>query len=174
MNGISISFIELIIKGIPESLLMVLAIHVFTKTQIDKRKYYLITLLYLIVTYLIRFLPIELGVNTILSLLFLIILFQIAYKIDLTKVVRSIASAIGIFAIVIISEVLNMFLLIIFVGQDKAEDLLKSVNPLTKSISSIPSTIFIALFILLGYLILSKLDKVREAKNGGTGKTAGK
>jgi len=169
MSGIAVSPIELLIKGIPESILILIALHVFTETKIVLKKFLLLNLLYLITTYLIRLLPIALGVNTILSLLALILLFLIIYKIDLSKIVRSIVAAIVIITMVMAAEVLNMLLLNIVFGEKKAAELLGYGSALTKSICTIPSTLIFAVFVLVGAVVLARINKYWKEKDGKAG-----
>lgn len=172
MESIAISVTQLIIKGIPEGFLTMLALHVLTRTKINWKKYLLLSSIYVVLTYLIRFLPITLGVNTILSLLTLILLFQITYKTQLGEVVRSVVSTVLIMIFVMISEILNMLVLYAIYGQSKAEELLNSGTELTKSVATIPSTIFLGFFIFIAYLVLTKMEK-RKNEHGEDGKKTG-
>lgn len=168
MKNISVNFIVLLINGIPQSLLTVLAVHIFTKTKIYFKKYLLLSLIFAVATYLIRFLPIAIGVNTVLTLFVIIIEFEFTYKTRLSKLLCIIVSAIITFLLIVFSEVLNMCLLTILYGQAKAEKLFVSNNGLTKGISTSPTNIFFSVFILIGYLILKKIEK-RKEQNGKTG-----
>jgi len=172
LNGIAISVTQLLIKGIPEGFLMILALHVFTRTKIEMKKYITISVLYIVITYLVRFLPITLGVNTMLSLLTMLLLFQATYKAQLGKVVRSVISVVAIIICVMISEMLNMLVLYTIYGQSKAEELLNFGTELTKSVATIPSTIFLGLFIFLAHLVLTKMEK-RKNEHGEDGKKTG-
>jgi len=172
VDGIAVDIIMLFLKGIPEGLLVILALHFFTRTKIQPKKYFLICFIYVGATYLIRLLPITLGVNTVLSLFIMILAFQFIYNGQLSKVIRSIASAAVILILVAVSEVLNMLLLTILYGQTKAEALFNASNALIKSLYTIPSTVFFAILIITGYFILKKLD-MRKNTNGKDGKTTG-
>lgn len=172
MDGISVNILVLFINGVPQGLLSVLALQTFTRTKMDPKKYLLLSLICIVTTYLIRFLPIALGVNTVLTLLILIISFQIVYKTELSKVMRIVASAAVAFIFVAISEVLNMLLLTAIFGQARAEELFASTDGLTRSLYTTPSNIFFALFIIIGYVILKKIDK-RKNKDGETGSKTG-
>lgn len=165
MKGISVDISVLLINGVPQSLLMVLALHIFTKTKVNKNKYFLLSLVYLIATYFIRLLPIALGVNSVLSLIIMIFTFQFAYKTQLSQVIRTIAAATVSLILVAVSEVLNMLLLTVIFGKDKAQELFNSNSGLQQSIYTIPSTIFFALLIFIGYFIIKTIDK-RKIENG--------
>lgn len=169
MNGISISIIELLIKGIPETLLMILALHIFTHTKINWKKYFMLSLTYIIVTYLIRMLPIQLGVNTMLSILIMVLLFHIAYRGQPEKTASVVISAVIILIIIMIAEVINISLLNVLFGEAKTLAMLSEDTPIIKSISTIPSTLFTAVFVFIGYLILKQYGK-RKLQHGETGK----
>ncbi len=169
MSGISISITQLIIKGIPEGMLTVLAIHFFTRTKIDLKRYLLLCVLYISATYIIRCLPIKLGINTILSMLVLILVFQVAYKAQLEKVAKSVISCVAILIFIVFSEALNIMLLEFVLGYDKAASLLQSEDMLIKSVSITPSTVFFAIFIIAGNQVLTMIEK-RKSEHGETGK----
>ncbi len=161
MSNISISLIELLIKGIPEGLLDVLAIYILTKTPFDKKKYILISSIFIVTTYLIRWLPINLGVNTMISLLVLVVIFLCTTKIDLTKLIKSIISM----AIILITcEEINILLLIAIFGKNSAQELLSS--SIGKSLYGSPSTVFFAIVIFIIYFVIKK-----KAKNTNTDNT---
>jgi|GEM_PF-329286 hypothetical protein len=172
LSGLSISFFDLLVKGIPESFLFVLAVYIFTRIKIEIKKYLILSFLITIITFLIRLLPITLGVHTILSLLSLIILFIIFYKVNLQILIKTIISVIVIAIIVIISEELNLVFLLSIYGSKKTEQLLNS--PTTVSIYSIPSTIFFAVIVLIAFLVLSLIDRRKKGKNGVVSEKTGK
>lgn len=169
MNGISISLVELLIKGVPESLLIILALHLYTHTKINLKKYFALSFIYLILTYVIRMLPIHLGVNTMISILVIILLYQVIYKGQLDKATRLVISSIAILLIIMLSESLNALLLLVIFGKDKMVLLLSDVDPLKKCVSTIPSTVFTAIFIFAGWALLVKYEK-RKAEDGAAGK----
>jgi len=172
MNGIAVNIIVLLIKGIPEGLLVVLALHIFTRTKVDIKRYLLLSFIYITAIYLIRFLPITLGVNSVLSLFVLIIGFQVVNKPQLSQAIRTIAFAAVILILVAVSEVLNMLLLTVIYGEAKAAELFNASDGLIKSISATPTNVFLAIFIFIGYLILKKKDK-RKIADGEAGKEIG-
>ena len=172
MNGIAVNIIVLFLKGIPEGLLIVLALHIFTRTKLDLEKYFLLSFIYIAATYLIRRLPITLGVHTVLTLLVLILIFQFTYNSQLSKVIRSVVSSAVILILVAVAEVFNLLLLIAIFGQTQAKELYTSKDGLTQSIYTIPSSVFLAVFVFAGYFILKNMDK-RKLENGEAGKTTG-
>ena len=173
MGEIAVSLSVLLIKGVPEGLLTTLALHIFTKTKIELKKYLSLSAIYIASTYIVRFLPIRMGVNTVLSLIILILCFQFTYKHQLSKIISSVISSLIIMILIALSEVLNVWLLTIMYGKEKAEELFMSNVGITKSISSIPSTVFLAIFILIGYFIISYIKRGKK-KNGKTGEEISK
>lgn len=172
MNNISVNAIVLLVYGIPQSLLTVLALQVFSRTKLDARKYLLLTLVFTTATYLIRLLPIALGVNTVLSLFVFILAFQFTYKTQLSRAIQIIASAIAAFILIAVSEILNILLLSLVYGYDKAIGFIGSSDGLTQAISAIPTNVLFGVFILIGHLILRAAEK-REMKDGEAGTKIG-
>jgi hypothetical protein len=92
-----ISIPELLIKGIPEGFLDVLSIYILTGTKIKAKTYVLQSIVTVAVIFLIRFLPINYGINTILVLTFFAVYFSVFFKMEFTKVIMA-----AIFTIIII------------------------------------------------------------------------
>ncbi|MEA4824924.1 MAG: hypothetical protein VB111_12560 [Clostridiaceae bacterium] len=172
MGNISVNIPVLLLVGIPQSFLSMLAIHIFTQTKIVVKKYIMLSLIFVAITYLIRFLPIAIGVNTVLTLLATILLFQFAYKTELSKIIRTIISTVVAFMLIAFSEVFNMMLLTLLFSQPRATELLNSSDEFTQGISSAPSNIFFVILIFLGYLILKTIRK-RANKDGATSEKTG-
>lgn len=173
MSGIQVSLPMLLIKGIPECLLVAWALHVFTRTPITVQKYLLLAAIYILSTYLIRFLPITLGVNTILSLFVLIFAFQILYKADLSKVIRAVIASVVVLILSALSELLNVLFLSMLYGQEQADAIFRFSDELTRSVSAIPSNVFLGLFILAGYFIMKATAKKRQDKDGKSSQEVG-
>lgn len=158
---LKISWIELLVKGFPEGFLSVLSIYIFTNTKFNRNKYILLSILMTICTYLIRLLPISLGVNTMLSLLILIILFIILGKAEPQAVIKSvIIMAIFLF----VSEGINSLILYAMFGMEKAQTFVN--DPTSKSLSSIPSTIIFAVIVLVTYFVLKNRRANKKVKDG--------
>ena len=159
MSGISVSLGMLLMKGIPEGFLVSWAIHLFTNTRIELKKYLFLTGFYILATYLIRFLPITLGINTVLSLFVLIFAFQLVYKVGLNKVIRAVIASIAILILISIAEVFNVLLLTAIYGRELAETLFRSENGWTQGFYTMPSTLFLALLMVALYFILKAIRK---------------
>lgn len=173
MDGIAVSLIELLIKGIPEVLLIVLAIHVFMNIKITPKKYLILFILGLITTYLIRFLPISLGINSILSLVAWVVYFQIIYKLGISRIPKLIISVVIIILFIALAEIINMVLLNAYFGEAEAAALWTSTSALTKSLANLPATIFLAILVFVSWLILAKIRKNKKVNNGKSGEETG-
>ncbi len=165
-----LTLIELLIKGIPEGFLDILAMYIFTRCKFDKKTYIILSCLFIAITYSIRLLPINFGVNSTLSILVFIILFVMIKKVEFSKAIKA---SIMVMILLFISEGLNMLLLISYYGKTKAEQVLSS-TPLIKSIYSIPSTLIFAVIILISYIIIFKLKKIRKNADGEISNQIGK
>ena len=79
-------------------------------------------------TFVVRFLPINVGVNTLLSLSALVIFSIVLCKIELSKAIKS---AIVIYIILFICEIINVGGLMLIFGSDKADALLTETTSKT-------------------------------------------
>ena len=61
MEGIAVSTAMFLLKGIPEGFLVAWGMHILTNTPVRRKPYLMLSLLYIVITYLIRFLPIKLA-----------------------------------------------------------------------------------------------------------------
>ena len=166
MNGIAVGLAVLLIKGIPECLIVAWAIHVLSNTRVTLTKYLLLAGIYIVATYLIRLLPITLGINTVLFLFVLIFSFQIINNSNLSKVIRAVVCSVIILILIAISEVLNVLLLSAMYGAQQAEALFTSADGLTRAIYSTPSNVFLALLTLACYFVMKAIRKKKGSQNG--------
>lgn len=79
----------LFLRAIPEGILGFYAVYVFSGERVNYKRLLLSGILFGIITYLVRFLPIKFGVHTILSLIFFILLALQVNRINLIKAVTS-------------------------------------------------------------------------------------
>jgi hypothetical protein len=138
-----IPFIDLILIGIPEVLLCVLAIYSLAKKKVPKKTYFISSVLLAIVEYSIRMLPINFGVHTILNVVFLLILSIYIVKIPTIKAISYVFSVI---ILLVTCETINMLILIhIF----KVNVALISTNPMMKVMFGIPYLLLFGCAILI-------------------------
>jgi hypothetical protein len=153
------SWFEFIVRGIPEEFLFVLAVHVFSKTKIDLKKYLLSSTLFWIVVCLIRLLPIQFGINTMLNLVALIVLVSLINKIEIIKSIQA-----GIIVIILgfIAEGVNaafvQFILKVDMNLLFNDPLLRTL----RTIYGLPSLLFFGIFVIAYYLILSRRKQLNH------------
>ena len=173
MPGIAISPWELLIIGIPQGFLFVWALYIYTRTRFDTFKYICQSLIFIVVTYASRLLPINVGVHTVLSLLALILLFLIFNKVSLQVLINTITSAIVVAIITTFAEVANGLLVDWIQGPGEAAALFNSGNPRTTSLSQIPSNIIIAIILVISYFVMKKIGKHGRRTNGENSEKTG-
>ena len=147
--------IEFVLRVIPESFLVIFAIYIFSKTEINKKKYLATSIAFSIIIYITRMLPINYGVHMILSVLFLLFIVVSYNKIDAINGIRSI---IFTYLVQLVSEAINVFILNII--DLNLEVLFK--NPIYKAVLGIPSLIITAGIISIFYIINKKERSLRE------------
>lgn len=150
-----ISWFEFIVRGIPEEFLFVFAVHAFTKTGINLKKYLLSGTVLWVLAYLIRFLPIQYGIHTILGLIVLILLVNFINKIDIIKTIRA---AIIAFILEFVFEGLNLFFIQFVLKIDM--DMMMN-NPILKPLYGLPSIILFGIFVIAYYFRLSKRKELK-------------
>lgn len=147
---LKISWFEFIVRGIPEEFLVVLAVYAFTKTGINLKRYLLSGTLFWIAAYLIRLLPIQYGVHSILSLITLIVIVNSINKID---IIKSIRAAIIIFILEFIFEGINLIIIELVI---KMNINIIMNNPILKTLYGLVSTMLLGVFVITYYIRLSK------------------
>ena len=61
------TFLEFLLRGIPEAFLLILSSYIFSKKKVDVKETLLLGITLAVIAYGIRFLPIHYGVHTILN-----------------------------------------------------------------------------------------------------------
>lgn len=149
--------IEFFFRAIPEGFLFVLAVYIFSKTAIDKRKYMICSGIFAIIMFMIRLLPIEYGIHTILSLILLVVLTTMYNKIDTMKAMKSVLI---IVLMQFIIEGINILILNL-IPNINIDSLFK--DPISKTLLGMPSLFMAYLVVYLFYLI-SKRKKNEYVK----------
>ncbi|MDV4150956.1 hypothetical protein R0131_08915 [Clostridium sp. AL.422] len=147
--------IEFILRALPEAFLVIFGIYVFSKTEVNKIKYLVTSILFSLIIFITRMLPINYGVHMILSVLFLLFIAIWYNKID---VVSSIKSIMIVYFIQLVSEAINV--LILNMLNLDLDTLLK--DAVYKSILGIPSLMITGIIILIFYILNKKRKKFKE------------
>ena len=147
---LKVTLIEFILRGIPESFVIVWGIYVISRQSINKLKYVLCSTLVASVIYLVRLLPIHAGINTIISSIF-IAFCMVTIGIPLLKAIYGIIITT---LLLLIGELINVLIFNIFnINIDIAFK-----NPSMKCVLMLPSLIFLILTIMLIRFLLNKWD----------------
>ena len=151
-----VSLLEFFIRAIPEAFLFLYATYALSKTVVNKNKYLISSILFLIIIFIIRQLPINFGVHTIIFLFVLIVISVSINNIDVTKSIKA-----SIMAVILqfICEGINVFI-IQYIFRLNLNVIFK--NPLAKTLYGIPSTIIFAVIIILYYCILTRRNEMRD------------
>ncbi|MBK1809748.1 hypothetical protein JHL18_03725 [Clostridium sp. YIM B02505] len=157
---LKVSLIEFFLRGIPEEFIFLLAAYAFTKNKIKLDKYLISVLVQSLIVYLLRFLPIQSGVDSILNLITLIGVMVIINKFE---VVQSIKVSIIMMLCVFICEGLNVLFLQLVLKKD-LNSLFKS--PISKIIYSSPSLILFATIVIIYYIRLAKRKELNYISYG--------
>lgn len=152
---LKVSFLELILRGIPESLIFFMAAHAITKNIIKVKRYLIASLLYSVMVYLFRLLPINNGADFILNLIILMALTVIINKFD---VIQSIKAGIIIMLIGFISEGINIFVVQFILKKDLNYIL---SDPIRKLMYFTPSLLVVGCFVIAYYILLLKRKELK-------------
>ncbi len=164
-----VSILEMLIKGIPESFLLMFALYIFTNTRVAIKKYLLLSSILTVITYFTRWFPINLGTHTMLTLLLLIVIHLTANKGSLHYIIKTIVSVIVIALIILVSETIDMLLLAQIYGNKEANEMLTSSDAVIKSLSALPSIVIFGLVVLIIYIVLEK-KRNKKDNDGKAGK----
>lgn len=149
-----LSFLELIFRAIPESFALIFGMYIFSSTTIKLSNYIISSLILAASAYLVRFLPITYGMNTIISI---IVLIGISIYMSNNNLLRAVRGGILSIVLLFICEGINMLILQSIYG-DEVTYIFK--NPTTKIIYGLPSLIIFIVILIVIKIIMNK----RKAK----------
>ncbi|WPC44823.1 hypothetical protein [Clostridium sp. JS66] len=149
---IKLSILEFFFRSIPEAFIFVFASLLFTKKTIDKKTWFISSIFYSIVVYLVRLLPIHLGVHSIILIMIYIVISVLINKVTINK---SIFCTLIEFSILSICELTNLFIL----GWLKVDIQGMLSNPIKKVLYFTPSLILFCSIAALFYIVLYKNRK---------------
>jgi hypothetical protein len=147
---IRITFIEFLFRGIPEGFLFLLMFYELSKTKIEYKTYILSSFICGTLSYLIRMLPIQLGINSMLNICIMVLFCVKIIKVNAKKTIQIVMF---IYILEFICEFFNM-LMIIYVFHISLEDAFKS--PILKLIYGSPSLIMFTFSIYLVHIYMNK------------------
>ena len=154
---LKLTWIEFILRGIPEAFIMVWAVFSITRQAIAKDKYILCSTSLALVTYFVRFLPIRFGVNTVISTVFLVCELVIIG----IPLIKSIYGVVSTTLLLLFGEMINIVLLSVFSINIEAA----FKNPIIKCILSTPSLIVILLSVRLIVFYMNGKEGIKNVPN---------
>lgn len=157
---LKLTLLEVFLRALPEGFLLIFAVYAFSKTVISVKKYIISSIIYVIAIYLIRLLPIQYGVHTILNIIVIIVL---AVNINKIVIIKSIKASIMAMILEFICEGINVFIIQHIFKRDIVYVL---GIPLLKIIYGIPSLVIFATTVFTYYFYLSRRKKLSEVTNG--------
>ncbi|MCB2305543.1 hypothetical protein LGL08_04885 [Clostridium estertheticum] len=155
-----LTLLEMFLRSLPEEFLIIFAVYVFSKTVINVKKYIISSMFFVIAVCLIRLLPIQYGVHTILNVIVIIILTTNVNKIS---IIKSIQASIMAVILEFVCEGINVF---IVHYAFKVNVKYAFSERLLKIIYSIPSLVIFAAIIFTYYFYLVRKNKLSEVMNG--------
>jgi hypothetical protein len=156
---LKLPIIELFLRLLPEGFLFIFAGYAFSRTCIDRNKYILSSVLLGTIGYLIRLLPIDYGIHSILTLVLYITLITNVNKIDIIKAIKASLVTV-IFQFVL--EGLNVVVIQYLFKKD-----INTVfqNPILKSVYGIPSLIVMTCVTAFYYFRIHKRKELGNASS---------
>jgi len=157
---LKISMFEFLLRGLPEAFLFVFAAFALSKTKLEPKKYIMASTTLAAVACIVRFLPIQYGVNTILNLFVIIVLMNVVNKIDMIAAIRT-----GIVIIIIefICEALNVLLIQVILKIDMNYVF---SNAELKVLYGLPSLAIFGIIIFTYYYKLRRRKELRTITDG--------
>ncbi len=151
---LNISVFEFIVRILPEALVFIFATYTFSNIKIDKKKYLLASVILGCCVFIIRKLPINYGVHTILNIFTLPIICTSINKISIVEATMS--SIITTILLFVLEGVNVFFLSLIF--KDSLTQVMS--NPTLKTIYGLPSLAVLAIIVIGYYNYLGKKEKL--------------
>ena len=157
---LKLTLLEFFLRGLPEGFLLIFAVYAFSKTVINIKKYIISSIIFVIAVYLIRLLPIQYGVHSILNIIVIIVL---TVNINKIGIIKSIQASIMAMILEFICEGINMFV-IQYIFKVDINYLLS--DPSLKILYGIPSLLIFAVTVFTYYFWLARRKKLSEVVNG--------
>jgi hypothetical protein len=152
---IGLTWIEFFLRAIPESLLFTWCILVIAKHNFKLTKWILVSAVSSVSVFVIRKLPIYLGVHTIISTIAIICIMSVSGL----EIIKSVYSTLLTFFLFTVSELLNVLILKFFNISINISS--KDIEPTYKSLIGIPSLVFFLIIILIIINFTRKEDGVK-------------
>ncbi|MBU3214564.1 hypothetical protein LL033_04690 [Clostridium estertheticum] len=152
-----LTLLDVFLRVLPEGFLIVFAVYAFSKTVINIKKYIISSIIYVFAVYLIRLLPIQYGVHTILNIIVIMVL---TININKISIINSIKASIMAMILEFICEGINVFM-IQYVFKANVRSVLN--DPSLKTLYGIPSLVIFVVIVGAYYYYLIKRKELMES-----------
>jgi len=144
LQMLKLSLLEVFFRAIPECSLMVFSTYTFSKVAINKWRYSLSSILLVIIIYIIRCLPINFGMHTVLAFITSIVLSVSISRIDFFQSIKAVA-----FTVILefICEGINIFIILYVFGLKMNDDFSNNVTKLVYRNSRSVFICFISIYL---------------------------
>ncbi len=140
---LQLSLFELLFRLMPEGFLMCSFMYSFSDKQIlDKKKFIITGLIFGITPYLVRLMPINFGIHTIISI---IVYMVVAVNINDIYIIKAISSALIGTLILFVCDFINL-LVVVHVFKISVENLLENI--FIKTLLGLPSLLLFLIFVV--------------------------
>ena len=158
MSGLT--WIDILVRLIPEGLIIMLAGYAISKKAVTIKPYLLSSVLFALITFLVKMLPVSAVLPTILSATTAVLLLALINKI---KVIHAVISTIVCLMLSVLFEGLNMFILekLFSIGTNE----IYYTTPVFKELVMLPSLLLFAAVVITFYFIMMKVAKKSVTKN---------
>ena len=142
---------EYILGYILQGFAYILGIYSFSMKKMNIKKYLMACVIFILVSYTTRLLPINLGIHTILDL---ICIFVIGTQFLRMPILSTIRSLLIVTILLLFAELFSVFVINGIYGREQI--ILMMSDSLLKSIIALPSSILFALSMFLSYCFMQK------------------
>lgn len=158
MGNIAINMIRYILGFGVQSFLLVLGIYTFNKQKLILKDYLITAALVSIVTYLMKQLPISVGVQTIMNMIFMYLVCVIYLKMQPYKTIRSTSLCV---VLILLSEMVVTAVAAVIVGQDQFQSIISDASQ-RYYIGALANIVFAIIVISLYFRLIRKGDYHRS------------
>ena len=151
MENIEMILIKYILGFGLQSFLLVFAIYTFNRQEIIKKDFLITSMLVFMITYIMKLLPITIGVQTIMNMIFMYMVCVIYLKMQPYITIRSTSFCV---VLILLSEMVVTALAVMIYGQEKFLVVVNDV--MQKHYIGVFANIVFAIFIISIYFILNR------------------
>jgi hypothetical protein len=158
MENIAIITIRYILGFGLQSFLLVLGIYTFNKQKLILKDYLITAALVSIVTYLMKLLPISVGVQTIMNMIFMYLVCVIYLKMQPYKTIRSTSLCV---VLILLSEMVVTALAAMIMGKEEFQTIISDTSQ-RYYIGALANIVFAIIIMSLYFRLIRKGDYYRS------------